>query len=220
MTTIQQKAPAGRPGLEETNAGERRFRVDCATAEPLLQRLEAVQKSGKGWRARCPACGGRSRKVSVTETGDRVLVYCFGCGDAEAVLAAVGLTWADLHPPRTWPDSPEQQRAQRRALRESAWSAALEVLRVEAAVVGLAAPQIAAWKPLSVEDDRRLALAVERIGRAAVALTCEDSLRLDRMVSPARLVSIKRAAVDALRRELGQAERELEAAEAALEVHA
>jgi len=136
------------------------------------------------------------------------------------VLAAVGLTWADIMPPRTWPESPEERRQARRALKEASWSAALEVLAVEAAVVGLAAPQIAAWQPLSVEDDRRLALAVDRIGRAAVALTCEDSLRVDRVVSPARLVSIKRAAVDALRRELGQAERELEAAEAALGVRA
>jgi len=186
----------------------------------LLDRLDGVQPSGHGWRARCPACGGTSRKVSIAESGGKVLVHCFAGCRTEDVLAAVGLTWADIMPPRTWPESPEERRQARRALKEASWAAALEVLRVETAVVGLAAPQIAAWQPLSEEDDARLALAVERIGRAAVALTCEDSLRLDRMVSPARLVSIKRAAVDALRRELGQAERELEAAEAALEVHA
>lgn len=168
MTTIQRKAPAGRPGLEET--GGRRFHVDYATAEPLLQRLEGVQKSGNGWRARCPSCGGRSRKLSIAETGERVLIYCFGCGDAEAVLAAVGLTWADLHPPRSWPMSPEERRQARRAIREASWAAALSVLAVEATIVRLASAQLARWQPLSEEDDARLALACERIDKAAAVL--------------------------------------------------
>jgi len=168
MTTIQQKAPAGRPGLEET--GGRRFHVDCATAEPLLQRLEGVQPSGNGWRARCPSCGGRSRKLSIAESGGKVLVHCFGGCRGDEVIGAVGLTWADLHPPRSWPMSHEEQRRARRALREAGWAAALEVLAVEATIVRLASAQLARWQPLSEEDDARLALACERIDKAAAVL--------------------------------------------------
>jgi len=136
-----------------------------------LDRLDGVQKSGKGWRARCPACGGRSRKVSIAESGGKVLVHCFAGCKAEDVIGAVGLTWADLFPPRHWPDSPEERRQQRRAIRESGWAAALEVLALEATIVRMASAQVARWQPLSEEDDARLALACERIQDAANVLT-------------------------------------------------
>lgn len=163
-------APAGRPGLGETNAGGRRFHVDCATAEPLLQRLDGVQKSGNGWRARCPSCGGKSRKVAIAERDGRVLLHCFGGCKAIEVLEAVGLAWADIMPPRTWPESPEERRQARRAIREAGWAAALATLATEATIVRLASAQVARWRPLSEEDDARLALACARIDKAAAVL--------------------------------------------------
>ena len=90
----KRNAPTGQG--QGAGASHNNFHVDHVTAEPLLQRLDAVQKSGNGWRARCPACGGTSRKVSITEADDRVLVYCFGGCKVEEVLAAVGLSWADI----------------------------------------------------------------------------------------------------------------------------
>lgn len=81
-------------------AGGQSFHVQNASAEPLLQRLEGIQKQGNGWRARCPACGGMSRKLSVAEAGDRVLVHCFaGCAAAFRGLRGCRCTsryWADL----------------------------------------------------------------------------------------------------------------------------
>jgi len=141
-----------------------------ANARILLDRLDGVQPSGNGWRARCPACGGRSRKVSIAESGGKVLVHCFAGCKAEDVIGAVGLTWADLFPPRHWPDSPEARRQQRRAIREAGWAAALATLATEATIVRMAAAQVARWQPLSEEDDARLALAVERIDKAAAVL--------------------------------------------------
>lgn len=143
-----------------------------ANARILLDRLDGVQVQGKGWRARCPACGGRSRKVSVAESGGKVLVHCFAGCRAEDVIGAVGLTWADLHPPRSWPMSREEQRRARRALRESAWAAALEVLRVEAQIVNVAAYEIHCLGGLQSSSDlARLQLACERIADAANVLT-------------------------------------------------
>lgn len=146
------------------------FHVNSATAQPLLDRLDGVMKSGNGWRARCPACDGRSRKLSIAESDCRVLVHCFGGCEAVAVLDAVGLTWADIMPPRTWPASPDERRRARRAIREAGWAAALEVLHVESVVVLIAARELYFTGGIEVEDGKRLRLAVDRIGRAAAAL--------------------------------------------------
>lgn len=165
----EKRNPAGGPG-SRTSASGHRFCVQHATAEPLLQRLEGVRKSGDGWRARCPACGGRSQKVSVAESAGRVLLHCFGGCRPEQVLAAAGLDWRDIMPPSHWPKSPADFRRTRQAIRESGWYAALGVLALEAAVVRMAAAQVARWQPLDSEDEARLGEAVERIGKAASAL--------------------------------------------------
>lgn len=82
-----ERSPAG-TGLRESGNN---FHVQNASAEPLLQRLDAVQKVGKGWRARCPACGGQSRKLSIAESDGRVLVHCFAGCTADDVVGAAGL---------------------------------------------------------------------------------------------------------------------------------
>ncbi len=158
-------------GAGQTHGGGLQAHCTTASAEPLLQRLDGVQRSGNGWRARCPACEGRSRKLSVAESGDRVLVHCFGGCESSAVLQAVGLSWAAIMPPRTWPVSPEERRKARRAIRECGWSAALQTLALESRVVLIAARQLARWEPLNEEDDQRLGQAVERIAGAATTLT-------------------------------------------------
>lgn len=165
---------AGSAGADLGRAQHRQYthHVEIARAEILLQRLNGVQRAGSGWRARCPACGGKSRKVAIREADGKVLLHCFGCGDAPAVLASVGLTWADLQPPKTWPETPAERHKARRALREMGWSAALQTLALEATVVLLASRDLARWQPLSEDDDRRLAVAVERIDRASAVL-CE-----------------------------------------------
>lgn len=153
----------GRGGpLDDTPAPQ----LAGVTAEPLLQRLQAVSRAAKGWRAVCPVCGGRSSKLVVAEVPERVLLHCFGgCPPAE-IIAAVGLRWADLFPPRQWPISPEQRRHATRAIREIAWRAALDELVREATIALVAARKLHACWALSEADDARLALAVERLHHA------------------------------------------------------
>lgn len=130
----------------------------------LLSRLEGVQRSGKGWRAKCPACGGNGRKVAVHEGDDgRALVHCFAGCQALAIVQAAGLEVGDLFPERLRDDSPEGRRQLRRAAREAQWGAALDVLGFEAGIVLVAAKQIGDRDPLSPEDMDRLRLAAERI---------------------------------------------------------
>lgn len=147
------------------------YHVDKANPEVLLSRLDGVQKSGNGWRARCPACGGQSRKLSVSEVEGRVLVHCFACNDAGAVLAAVGLSWADVMPPRHWPQTREEREAARRAICEAGIVSAVEVLGLEACVIEAAGRQLQRWQCLNVEDDARLSVAVERVSNARNVLT-------------------------------------------------
>lgn len=173
----QSKGAAVGDGLQPDST-TRRYHVDHASAEPLLHRLDGVQKAGNGWRARCPACDGRSRKLSIAESDGRVLVHCFGGCAAADVLAAVGLRWADIMPPRSWPESPEERRRVRRAVRESGWAAALAVLSLESKIIALAARDIHRLGGLqSSADLARLNLAVERIGAASAALIDAEASR-------------------------------------------
>lgn len=138
-----------------------------ANIEALLARLEGLQKSGEGWRARCPGCGGRSRKLSVTAGDDgRILMHCFGGCDAAVVVQAAGLTVADLFPQRLAADTPEERRRRQRLAREAQWGAALDVLGLEAGVVLVAARQMADGAPLMPEDHHRLVQAGDRIDGA------------------------------------------------------
>jgi len=137
----------------------------------VLPRLEGVVKTGKGWRAHCPHCGGKSRKLSVGE-GDNgaLLVTCFSCHDTPAILAALGLELADLFPERIKDISPEGRRGAREAFKRASWAAALPVLAREAFVVLLAARDVLAGKALPAEDVDRLAAAVDRIEQAREVL--------------------------------------------------
>jgi hypothetical protein len=98
-----------------------------------------------------------------------VLLHDFAGCEVVDVLAAVGLTLADLFPDRVRDDSPEGRRAARAAFRETGWRAALGVLAAESGVV-LAAARVIAREILTPDDTARLALAVERIRAAREVL--------------------------------------------------
>lgn len=137
----------------------------------LLARLEHIQKSGKGWRAACPSCGGRSRKLSVSESDDgRVLLHCFGGCDAAAVVGAAGLTLGDLFPERLAADSPEERKRRQRLAREAQWGAALEMLELESTIVLIAGGQLQRGGKLSQEDAQRFDQALLRIADARAIL--------------------------------------------------
>lgn len=147
--------------------------VAAPSAEPLLQRLDGVQKAGQGHRARCPDCGGTSRKLSVTESDGSVLIHCFGgCATAD-VLAAVGMTFKDIMPPRHWPESPEERRRMHRAARETALIAALPELAYSAAVVRIAASQVMQNIAIDPGDYATLVKAEEVIGNSR-SFFCES----------------------------------------------
>lgn len=112
--------------------------------EALLSRLAGVHPAGPGrWLALCPAHPDRKPSLSIRLEGGRVLVHCFAGCDADAVLAAVGLSWRDLHRghARPW-ESPNYYRpaptpatpdADRRCYLERLWA---EARPIQDAAVG------------------------------------------------------------------------------------
>lgn len=65
--------------------------------EAVLGRLDGVARSGKGYIARCPAHCDKTPSLSVKEGDDgRVLIHCFAGCQIEDIVAATGLSMADL----------------------------------------------------------------------------------------------------------------------------
>ena len=170
---VSKSAEAGGFGNEASATVERLqplYHAGTASAETLLNRLDRVRKSGSGWMARCPAHDDKTASLSITETGDKVLVHCFACCRIDDVLGAVGLSLKDLFPPRHWPASPEARREQRRVERQRAYERSLAVLPMEAKVVQLAARAVIEGGDLDWDDYARLVQAVDAIDQAADAL--------------------------------------------------
>jgi hypothetical protein len=137
-----------------------------------LDRLDGVQRHGKGCRAHCPACGGKSRKLSISQADDgRVLIHCFGGCPVHGVLAAIGLSATDLFERRIEASmSPAEQRAMREYARQAQWRAALDALLLEVSVVHIAARQIASGQSLDQSDLARVVIACDRIRDAREVL--------------------------------------------------
>jgi 5S rRNA maturation endonuclease (ribonuclease M5) len=69
--------------------------------ELLLPKLDGIRRSGSGYTAKCPAHDDGRASLSVGPGNDQpVVVHCHAGCDRDAVLDAVGLTWADLCKPR------------------------------------------------------------------------------------------------------------------------
>jgi hypothetical protein len=139
--------------------------------DALLSRFDGVQKMGENWRARCPACGGKSRKVSIRVVDDgKILLHCFDCSDIEAILQVIGLQASDLFPESLRPSDPIERKKLAQHMRQqadiAAWGAALEVLDFESRIVLIAAGDVINGKPINLPDMERLRLAEQRIADA------------------------------------------------------
>jgi len=130
------------------------------SAETLLARLDRARRAGDGrWTARCPAHEDKSPSLSIRELPDgRVLVHCFGGCPVASIVGAVGLSFADLMPPRSEADrSPRERRA---------WSDGqlVEIIGRETCVIFVAAADVTLkGRALSEPDLARLRKAQERL---------------------------------------------------------
>lgn len=129
----------------------------------LLSRLDNVRSTGPGkWITRCPAHEDRGPSLSIRDTGERVLIHCFAGCEADDVLSAVGLTWKDIYPDG-WDAARLAQRPNKVLRRRLA---DLDPLEVDRQVLRIAAAALERGAALSVEDQARVQIAVERLERA------------------------------------------------------
>ncbi|MFB1490777.1 MULTISPECIES: hypothetical protein [unclassified Thiocapsa] len=130
----------------------------------LLSRLDGVRSTGPGkWITRCPAHEDRGPSLSIRDTGERILIYCFAGCEADDVLAAVGLGWKDIYPDR-W-DAARLAQRPNKVLRRRLVD--LDPLEVDRQVLRIAAAALKRGEALSVEDQARVQIAVERLECAA-----------------------------------------------------
>jgi hypothetical protein len=132
--------------------------------ENVLARLEShkLKKAGQGkWVACCPAHEDRTPSLSIAEGQDgRVLLHCFGGCGVDAVVGALGLGIEDLFP---------EDGQHTRSARTTTYRQALEVIKVEVALVALAARNLAGGHELHHADLERLRVAERRITGAMQA---------------------------------------------------
>lgn len=132
--------------------------------ENLLSRLEAVQQRGPAkWIARCPAHDDKRPSLSVRECDDgKILVHCFAQCGASEIVAAVGLSLADLFASPV----PGAESGHHRS-RPPAFSArdVLLLLDRETLIVAAVAADIEAGRPITPDDVERVCVARERIAR-------------------------------------------------------
>jgi len=127
-------------------------------------RLEGVRRSGKGDLARCPAHADKDPSLSIKEGDDgRVLLHCFaGCAPAD-IVAAMGLTMADLFPPSNQPRRPlPAPGVSRRELEEA--------VEFEKSVLYFLKSDAKNGRPISTTDMQRGQEARKRIAIAREAL--------------------------------------------------
>lgn len=126
--------------------------LDC------VQRARRVKPSQ--WMAACPCCQSRKgRPLSITESGDRVLLHAFcGC-QTDDVLGALGLSVTDLF------DAPKEHRREPQAPRISPRDV-LASLSQEVTFVSLLAADFLERKEITEADWVRLAKAASRISAA------------------------------------------------------
>ena len=161
-----QRRPAGKAGLRDrTHNTSNRPQLTASPAALLLPRLEGVIKTGRGWRARCPAHGGKSASLSIAEGENQtLLLHCFAGCSAHDILAAVGLQVGDLFVRK---DLRSMTPAERSLLRQAAllprWRAAIDALAHEASVVLIAACHLGDGEPLDDADLTRVRVACLRI---------------------------------------------------------
>jgi hypothetical protein len=130
--------------------------------DALLSRLTKVKGRNGSYTACCPAHDDKSPSLAIREEDGKVLLHCFGGCEVSAIVGAIGMDLTDLFPPAE-PKYTPQPKVKFFA------SDLLRVVALEAAIVSIAAHDMAKGKALPKADLARLQLAYERINSAMEA---------------------------------------------------
>jgi len=96
--------------------------VNASSLDRFLEKLPDAKQRGKNWQARCPAHEDKTASLSVSGGNNGgVLIKCFAGCDTGAVVAALGLTLADLMPPNESAFKPKPSKRVSRLPRNEKW---------------------------------------------------------------------------------------------------
>jgi hypothetical protein len=130
------------------------------SVEDLLSRLSKVKGRAGSWTASCPAHADKSPSLAIREESGKVLLHCFAGCTPDAIVTAVGMDMTDLFPPR------EQDYSKTVRAPKFFATDLLRCVALEAAIVSVAAYDMARGKKLPQADLDRLQLAYSRINDA------------------------------------------------------
>lgn len=130
--------------------------------DKLTSRLDGVKSNGYGkYLARCPAHDDKSPSLAIKEIdGDRILIKCWSGCDTQSVLAALGLTFADLFPERI----PDPTAPKTKYPKLSAYEL-FPLLVQEAMILALACNDFKEGKQVSDADFKRVQQAYNTVVR-------------------------------------------------------
>lgn len=125
--------------------------------EKLLQRLDKVTRIGPDrYKACCPAHFDKTPSLAIKDVDGRILIHCFSQCETADVLAAIGLTFAELMPEQTGQNF-------KRDKKPFYASDVLQIIRDEARIVAVFACDMARGVVLNQSNKDRLLLAASRI---------------------------------------------------------
>lgn len=155
------KEKAASPGRGKA-AYQTTLNPQSSPIDRLLSCLDRVKRTGPStWLASCPTREDKHPSMTIRELDDgRVLVHDFGGDSPAEILAAIGLTFSDLYPPRATAHHVKGER------RPFPAADCLRAVGFEATLVALAGAAIIAGEPITQFDKDRLLIAVGRINAA------------------------------------------------------
>jgi len=157
--------------------------------ELVLSKLSDAKPNGQGWQARCPAHDDQNPSLSIAEGDDgRALLKCHAGCATEAVVAALGISMADLMPSNS---NRAAQAASRRIVktydyRDERGDLLFQVVRMEPKTFRQRAPRPSGGWTWSVKNVRKVLYRLpELLGADPNTLVCipEGEKDVDRLVS-------------------------------------
>jgi hypothetical protein len=132
------------------------------SADKLLSRLQRVKRTAPGkWIASCPTREDKSPSLAIAQKDDgTILLHDFGGDSVEAILGAVGLSFADLYPDKPGPVGKPVRRPFNA-------SDVLSLVAFESTVAVVVVSDVVSGKEVTDQDFERLLVAAQRLGNAA-----------------------------------------------------
>ena len=163
MNYLKESPRTGRTVRGRSGAGTAQYQYSAI--QNILPRLEGVTQTGPDqYMAKSPCRDDRTPSLSIKAVDDRILIHDFGGNSPDEIMAALGMTLADLF------DKPlDHHRKPLSAYQRRRYGQAVEALKAlshECRIVCVLAEQMHAGFNLDPAERQRLKLAMTRVSNA------------------------------------------------------